>query len=102
MTTITVETTMVTETTTDGDQMTPVIAIAMIGKTTIMIGMMMIGMTDTIRGIPVMISANLTEDRATTEGITTTVVGTPPQNEPRSSIAPQTNPLTHEPGNQSP
>ena len=79
MTTITVGTTTVTETTTDGDRTTAVIAITMtsIGQTTIMIGMKMIGMTDTIREIPVMIGTTLTEDRATTEGITTTVVGTP-------------------------
>ena len=38
--------------------MTAMIAIAMTG-TTIMIGMTMIGMTDTIKGIPVMIGATM-------------------------------------------
>ena len=76
---ITIETMTVTETTTDGDQTTTVIAITMtsIGQTTIMIGMKMIGMTDMIREIPLMIGATLAEDRATKEGITTTIVRTP-------------------------
>ena len=74
-TTITVETMTVTETTTDGDRTTVVIAIAMTEQMTIMIGMTTIGMTDMIRGIHVMIGETLTEDRATIEGITTTVVG---------------------------
>ena len=72
--TIIVETTKVTETTTDGNRMTVMIDIAMT-ETTIMIGMTTIGMTDMIRGIHVMIGETLTEDRATIEGITTTVVG---------------------------
>ena len=70
---IIVETMTVTETTTDGDWMTAVIDIAMT-ETTIMIGMKTSGMTDLIRGIHVMIDETLTEDRATIEGITTTVV----------------------------
>ena len=64
----------VTETTIDGDRMTSMINIAMT-ETTIMIGMKTSGMTDLIRGIHVMIDETLTEDRATIEGITTTIVG---------------------------
>ena len=77
MTTITVEMTTVTETTSEGDRTTAATASAMTstGQTTIMIGMTTIGMTDMIRGIHVMIGETLTEDRATIEGITTTVVG---------------------------
>ena len=75
MMTMIVETTTVTKTTTDGDRTTAVIATAMTERTTIMIGMTTIGMTNMIRGIHVMIGETLTEDRATIEGITTTIVG---------------------------
>ena len=73
-TTITVAMTIVTETTTDTDWMTTVIAIAMTGMT-IMIGMMTIGMSDMIDGTHAMIGKMATEARATIEGITTTVDG---------------------------
>ena len=58
--------------------MTAVIDITMT-ETTIMIGMTMIEMTDLIKGIHVVIGETLTEDRATIEGITTTVVGILPK-----------------------
>ena len=75
---ITIEMTTVTETTTEGDRTTAVIATAMTstGQTTIMIDTTTIGMTDMISGIHIMIGETLTEDRATIEGITTTIVGT--------------------------
>ena len=78
VTTITVETTTVTETSTEGDRTTVVTVTAMTstGQTTIMIGTRKIKMTDTIRGIHVMIGETLTGDHTTIEGITTTVVGT--------------------------
>ena len=63
---------------TDEDRTTTVIAIVMT-KTTIMIGMTTIGMTDMIRGIHVMIGETLTEVRATIEGITTTVIAILPK-----------------------
>ena len=58
--------------------MTAVIDIAMT-ETTIMIGVTTIGMIDLIRGILGMIDETLTEDRATIEGITATVVGILPK-----------------------
>ena len=75
---IIVETMTVTETTTDGDRMTAVIDIATTEKT-IMIGMRTIGMTDMIRETHTTIGETPTEDRATIEGITTTVVGILPK-----------------------
>ena len=58
--------------------MTAVTDIAMT-EMTIMIGMTTIGMTDLIRGTHGMINETLSEDRATIEGITTTVIAILPK-----------------------
>ena len=81
MTMTTAETTTATATTTEGDQTTVATATAMTNtdQTMIMIGTKTTGMTDTIRGIHVMIDGTLIEDRATIEGITTIVVGILPK-----------------------
>ena len=71
-----VGTTTVTATTTKGDQTIVVTTMTITDKTTITIGTTTTGMTDTTRGTHVMIGGILIEDRATTKGITTIIVGT--------------------------